>query len=184
MSNVVWEKLSYPFSLGLTPLVINSDDVIVASVQYKASNRGIFKFNIKSKEWNKIIDLCFYSPYTFNKQDNTLYMVDDNMLQIVSLNQKHPTKAKIKLGSYFVSQIIYINNKLHSITHNTKHYTFNIETKESKMVYKFEEFQNGLEGAGLIYLKRPQSIILLGGYGDNYNGFNSIYEYSLLLNKW
>eukprot|EP01084_Bolivina_argentea_P149800 261653_1 len=202
---VVWENLPYSFGSITNPLMINRDEFIVVIGNFKPSKRGIFKFNMKSKEWNKIMDFeTSYPPaYTFNKQTNTLYIcakyllgvIDRNIVQIVSLNQKHLTKGtnKLRLSSYgiidrniisnCVSEIIYINKTLHIITENVKHYIYNIETKESKMVYKFEEFQNDLDGAGFIYLKRRQSIILLGGYAG-FTAFNSIYEYSLLSNKW
>eukprot|EP01084_Bolivina_argentea_P075917 137570_1 len=186
-----WTSLPYPFGQRLLPVMINGDEFIVLRPN------AIFKFNVKSNKWIKMFDVeLLFDEYscTFNKHKNIIYVwtqlyVADNETYIIDLNKKEIKTTTLALSSS-PSTIIYTNNTIHIITSHqietAKHYEYNTETKQNNIVYEFEEFRHGIEGAGFIHLKYRKTMLLLGGWDANSDSLtsNSIYEYSLLTKKW
>ena len=68
------------------------------------------------------------------------------------------------------------------------HQIWNHETKESETIHTFDQYPNGFNQSGLIYISNQRELLLLGGYKHDYDyskfRLDTIYKYSLTNRKW
>lgn len=165
-----WTKLNNIDSAYITdPMKISSSKFTV----YDYDDDKLLTYNCLSDEWSSIDqEEGMGSSIVFDTKSNRYFAYVDpeilvfdgtDMRQHMKINITNETENRTRCA------VIFANDKFHIIGGDSSksHTVFNPETKEIKTVHTFDEFNERLSDAGLLYVSSKNYLLLLGGLDDD-----------------
>eukprot|EP01084_Bolivina_argentea_P237130 398622_1 len=187
-----------PFEYFTEPLFINNEQFVVVSVLSQNYDDGIYRFDIKINCWKKIIE--FDENYGKDEAESAAYNQTNQSLYIYVPNYGVTWNGKLLQfdlkKNAFVSEstppikgsgskLICIEQELHQIgsRESNVHYILDHGGKKIKKIHEFSDF-NKLFAHNVIYLQCNKSMLLFGGRTGSDSWNESVFEYSIVTQKW
>eukprot|EP01084_Bolivina_argentea_P029564 54895_1 len=197
-----WLQLS-PLSESYPNYVFNTNPNEFAVI-YTTRKISLNRYNVETDIFNERIELdnqvdtihtsayiydTTHIHFTFNEKDQMLFV--QRRAQIDSINILTDKKKRYNLnskqeipnGNYLLS----INNYIHIITAQNRHWIGSIENNTLKTLSNTMNSSETERNEGVaIYVPSKQCILLIGGYYDDDGGpcTNQIWKYCLSSQKW
>eukprot|EP01084_Bolivina_argentea_P250848 420478_1 len=174
-----------------SPIMLNKNEFIVTVYN------GILKYNIMNNKWNKWIDFPskFISksniPHSCIGYNNLIYTYDGIKGMLLKINYKTNKhiifKHLPKIGDGF--KCCLVHNQLHLIcgSKSNTHWIFDEQKKTFNKFYNFSDYVNGIEEFGLIYIKKNNEMLFMGGKTYEWRSYlchYPIFSYNIIKHKW
>ena len=173
-------------SVARTPIMQDKNTMIAMS-----DDGDVCTYTMDSQQWEKIRYIPVNSndfSVEYHKQTNKLYLVG-------GLNALYSLCIKTgKVEQYHLSAEIdngpatsLINGELHIIGgyKNGKHFVWDNNKKQLKLLHSIQESNKGIQDAALIHIPSQNKLLLLGGYDQDVDSVvDTMRVYSISDNEW
>lgn len=188
-----WISLQqYPIKLFIKPNgLINSKLYKINDSTFMVTNNNVM-YNIYKQEWiipnNELLSINNIYGCCYNAKSKEIFIANEHQtMQIFNIHKKNLKMYNNKGKHNQCAQLIFIDNHCHIIggIHNNIHQIWNYQNDTFTQIHAFTEFQGGRGLFGLIYLKKKNQLLLLGGFDYiNRNAIDAIHKFSFVNFKW